>query len=132
MHDPKAEPVADWSSIGLASWRSGWAPANLVTLLDEWLELGRVRPRIAVLDAMRETRYTGPRIEFYVDGLYGAIGLLLLMAVVRSEKIVPCSEAGCSALARPGRRGTQPYCPQHGGPATYNRDRQRRHRRQRS
>jgi hypothetical protein len=127
VHDPKARPTADWSSIGLRSWRTGSAAFNLARLLNEWLELGRVRPGITVVDPTTQTALTDARVEFIVDGLYGGIGLLLLMAVARSDEVIPCSERGCTGLARPGRRGTAPCCDRHLGPATRNRDRQRRY-----
>ena len=127
VHDPMARPEADWASIGLESWRTGSASLNLSRLLNEWLVLGRARPCLATLDPT-ETAFAEPRVELVVDGLYGGIGLLLLMAVARSDEVIPCSEWGCTRLARPGRRGSTPYCPDHSGPETRSRDRQRRYR----
>lgn len=122
LYAGRSGAVADWESVGIDNWRLGGIHTNLGAVLSEWLVLGGVAPRFTWLDPS-ETQLGKPRIVMDGAGLFGGLAAMLLLAVVRSESVVPCSEAGCTALAEPTRRGARPYCPTHGGEATRSRDR---------
>lgn len=116
----------DWAEVGIDNWRVGWLQTNLSAVLTGWLYAGGVVPRFTWLNP-QQSRLGIPRIVLDGDGLMGGVAALLLLAVARSEEVVPCSEPGCTSLAGPARRGAKPYCSLHRGPAR-DRDRQERFR----
>lgn len=118
---------ADWELLGVENWRVGGMENNLSAILNRWLFFGGVVPRFTWLDPA-QTRPGVPRIVLQGDGLFGGLAAMLLLAVARSERVLPCSESGCTTLAERSRRGAIPYCATHGGSATRNRDRQARFR----
>jgi hypothetical protein len=118
----------DWALVGVDNWRVGGLENNLSAILNRWLDLGGVVPRFTWLNP-EQTGPGVPRIVLEGDGLFGGLAAMLLLAVARSERVVPCSEPGCSTLAERSRRGATPYCATHGGPATRSKDRSARFRR---
>jgi hypothetical protein len=97
------------------------APVMVADLINEWLRLGNVRPRL-------EWEVGAPRFEFDA-ATFGAIGVQLMHAVTRGHGLTICSSCGRPYL-RQGRKapkGRRNYCPDC-GPAAALRDAQRAHR----
>lgn len=111
---------ADWKAIGFDNWRVGWPQTNLSEVVNGWLDAGAVVPRLTLLKPEPKPRpgtrriSLGPR-RIILDGagLAGGLALMLLLAVARSEAVIPCSEPDCPNLAEPARRGARPYCAEH-------------------
>jgi len=83
-----------------------------------------VVPRLSWLNP-QNTRLGTPRILFDGTGLAGGLASMLLLAAARAEVVLPCAEPGCTALAKPARRGAKPYCAYHLGRGVRSRDRGR-------
>lgn len=127
LHEERVWLPSDWAALGIDNWHVGWLHTNLSAVLNGWLDVGAVVPRFTWLDAQRP-RLGTPRILLDGDGLMGGVAALLLLAVAKSEEVIPCSEPGCTSLAGPFRRGATPYCSIHIVGAR-DRDRQERFRR---
>jgi hypothetical protein len=96
----------------------------LSDLVNEWLRLGDVRPRL-------EWELGDPQIELETSA-FGAIGVQLMQAVTRVHGLTLCSSCGRPYL-RQGRKapaGRRNYCPDCGEGAAL-RDAQRAHRERR-
>jgi hypothetical protein len=122
LHDGGVGSPDDWKTIGFDNWRIGATYTNLSKVVNGWLDAGAVVPRLTWLDPVRPRRGI-PRIILDGSSLAGGLGLMLLLAVARSEAVIPCSEPDCSALAVPARRGAKPYCAEHLGRGVRERDR---------
>jgi hypothetical protein len=100
------------------------ATVALADLINEWLRLGDVRPRL-------DWELSGPHLEFDC-ATFGVVGIQLLQAVTRAHGLTICSSCGKPYL-RQGRkapRGRRNYCPDCGEGAAL-RDAQRAHRQRR-
>jgi len=72
--------------------------------LNDWLELGNVRP---VLTWAQQ----GPELRTWIHGLFGAIALQLVLAVARTEALAICSHCARSYLPkRKPVEGKRRYC----------------------
>lgn len=79
--------------------------SSLKRQVDDWLEIGRVRARIAWWGATS-------RLDMGGNSLFGAIALQLALALSSTDGLAICSS--CQAPYTPSRRpssGTQQYCP---------------------
>ena len=127
LHAENSGSPEDWKAIGFENWRVGWTYTNLSTVVNQWLDVGAVVPRLTWLNPAQTRRGT-PRIILDGAGLAGGLASMLLLAVARSEAVIPCSEPGCAALAAPARRGAKPYCREHLVGGVRARDRQKQFR----
>lgn len=77
--------------------QSRWSPhLQLEGVLQEWLDLGQVRPRVE----WREGR--GPRLRDYGRRLFGSLAHRLVCAAVGEQRRATCD--GCGALHLPERK----------------------------
>ncbi len=112
IHAGRPGEEVDWKSVGVDNWRLGVPRANLTVIVNRWLEIGAVVPRLTALND-KATKLGEMRIVLDGDGLLGGIAGMLILAVARTEGIIPCQEVGCPRLAEPARRGAIPYCAEH-------------------
>lgn len=104
-------PPLDW-------WVKASAAEHLELLVNFWLHLGGVKPRIRLST-------TPPTFAFRV-GAFGAIGMQLMQSITRTQGLTLCSSCGYP-YPRSGRRvqaGRRNYCPTCGRTAAL-RDAQR-------
>ena len=135
LKDGKVGNAADWQTVYTRSGKSApwWDQQvdveclQLARVLNEWVSLGNVRPRISWRSA------GSPEIHLVGPNLFSAIALQLTFAVAGSDGVAVCS--GCGRAHLPSRRGRTEQrnycsdCREHGVPL---RDAQRDYRRRRT
>jgi hypothetical protein len=135
-HPPFAEAPREWESCRWSKWEplSAWrdfaqkglgileaaaregdaaVPAQApgwAAQVNEWLVLGRVGLRIETMDEHYGKR-ARPRVVVGGDGLFGAIGVALLLAVTRTDGLAVCSACALPYVPDRGpRAGQRNYC----------------------
>jgi hypothetical protein len=85
---------------------AAWSYLQLWRLVEWWVETGDVRPGFG-------TRWPGwPTVELRGNGLFGALAMRLLLAVVQADHFVACSACGTAyPPTRWPREGERHFCP---------------------
>lgn len=120
LYQNKKGSLGDWEIL-FEEYREGWGDSNrpweskspkiprlfLAYALNDWLQLGGVRPAAFLMDG------TGLRLELGGPNLFSFLGVQLVLAVSRTDQMAFCSNCGKPYLA-PGRRpaiNRRSYCP---------------------
>lgn len=101
-----ARPFATWDRIDdrLYGSRLGYERRELTRIVNDWLEIADVRPRLSWT-----SKGTGLPIE--VRGMFGALAMQLVLTIARTSAIAICS--GCGRSFLPKRKpveGRRRYC----------------------
>lgn len=77
---------------------------TVAAVVDDWMALGDVRSAFS-------WPKSGPRVTYAVGGLFGALGLQLMLAVSNVQALVLCSSCGKAYRPRRLPRSGRHYCP---------------------
>lgn len=95
--------LSEWCPVDLAPFLSNRVRRGMLVLaVNNWLDMGGVRPALS---------WPGWHFELRSRGLYGALGIQLMMAIASSDGFALCS--GCGAVFSPEKHpavGKRRFC----------------------
>lgn len=110
LDDGKLGTETDWKIVCGDQWSLPHSVEEgrfiIGRVVSGWLALGGVAPYLDWTDQ-------NPQLRLSVEGLFGALGTQVLLALSRSEGFAVCTECGRLYTPRPkARTGTRRYCEQ--------------------
>ncbi len=112
LHERKLAHPKDWEVVYEGSPDPPWRPQTvardrrlLVGIVDDWLEIGDVRPQVTWTDRPKVELALGATRGHVTAGTFGGLAVQLMLAIVPSMGVATCSDCG------------QPYVPKRAPPA---------------